>query len=81
LNEYLDIFVIAYLDDVLVYSKGSLKEHKEHVKKVLYKLQEYKLFISRKKTEFYVTRTKYLRFILERDKIVIDLEKTAAVRN
>jgi hypothetical protein len=81
LNEYLDIFVTAYLDDVLVYSKGSLKEHKKYVKKVLYKLREYKLFISRKKTKFYVTCTKYLRFILERDKIVMDLEKTAAVRD
>ena len=61
------MFVIAYLDNVLVYSKGSLKEHKEHVKKVLYKLREYKLYISKKKTKFYVTCTKYLGFILERD--------------
>jgi hypothetical protein len=75
------VFVTAYLDDVLVYSKGSLEEHKEHVKKVLYKLKEYKLYISWKKTEFYVTCTKYLRFIIERDCIVIDSKKTAAVRD
>ena len=35
LHEYLGIFVAAYLDDILVYSKGTLEEHIEHVKKVL----------------------------------------------
>ena len=39
LHEYLDIFIIAYLDDVLVYSRGTLQEHVEYVKKVLRKLK------------------------------------------
>jgi hypothetical protein len=40
LREYLDIFVLAYLDDVLVYTKGTLKEHVQHVRKVLQKFRE-----------------------------------------
>jgi hypothetical protein len=43
LNEYLRVFALAYLNDVLVYTNGTLEEHKEHVKKVLTKLREFKL--------------------------------------
>ena len=34
LHEYLGIFAIAYLDDILVYSKGSLKEYADQCHKV-----------------------------------------------
>jgi hypothetical protein len=37
LREYLDIFCAVYIDDILIYSK-SRKEHKEHVRKILAKL-------------------------------------------
>ena len=40
--EYLDIFVSAYIDDLLIYSK-TLREHKEHIWKVLSKLRENEL--------------------------------------
>jgi len=34
LQDYLDIFYIAYLDNILIYLE-TLKEHKEYVKKIL----------------------------------------------
>jgi hypothetical protein len=34
LFDYLDVFYIAYLNDILIYSKNKL-EYKEYVKKVL----------------------------------------------
>ena len=34
LQEYLGIFVTAYLDNILVYTKGTSKEHAKAVKKV-----------------------------------------------
>ena len=39
LGEYLNDFCTAYLDDILIYST-SMKEHRQHVQKVLSKLRE-----------------------------------------
>jgi hypothetical protein len=39
LIDYLDVFCIVYLDDILIYSDNEL-EHKEHVRKVLLRLRE-----------------------------------------
>ena len=35
LQEYLDDFVSAYVDDVLVFTDGTRKQHYKHVRKVL----------------------------------------------
>jgi hypothetical protein len=50
-HEKLDKFVIIYIDDILVYSK-IIKEHMEHFKYVLSKLQQNKFFANRAKNEF-----------------------------
>ena len=56
LSDYLDDFVISYIDNILIYS-NSLEEHHEHVKKVLKKLLENNLYIKLEKCEFDVTET------------------------
>lgn len=38
LREYLDIFVVVYLDDILVFSSDGLEQHRTHVGLVLKKL-------------------------------------------
>jgi len=81
LHEYLDVFCTAYLDDIIVYSRGNLEEHKEHVKKVLRKLQEYKLLVHPGKSEFHVKETDFLGFVISRDGIKMDTKKTEAVRD
>jgi hypothetical protein len=63
LFNYLDDFCTTYLDDILIYSDNVL-EHKHHVKLVLQRLREAGLQVNIKKTEFHVTRTKYLSFII-----------------
>ena len=81
LREFLDEFCSAYLDDVLIYTDGSLKQHQEHVRKVLSKLQEAGLQVDIKKCEFEVKSTKYLGFIIEAGKgISMDPNKVAAIR-
>eukprot|EP00833_Pecoramyces_ruminatium_P007661 jgi/Orpsp1_1/1181693/evm.model.c7180000078227.2 len=50
LSDYLDNFVISYIDDILIYSKNI--EHHIHVKKVLKKLLENNLYVKLEKCEF-----------------------------
>ena len=64
LRDYLDEFCSAYVDDILIYTDGSRKEHQEHVQKVLARLQEAGLQLDIDKCEFEVKETKYLGFII-----------------
>jgi transposase InsO family protein len=80
LRDYLDEFVSAYLDDILIFSGGTLTEHREHVNKVLRRLEEAGLQLDIDKCEFEVKSTKYLGFIVEAGKgIRMDPEKVKAI--
>jgi len=48
LQDYLDIFCIIYLNNILIYSE-TLEEYKEHVKKILKTLQNRKLSVAPEK--------------------------------
>jgi hypothetical protein len=78
--DYLDNFMTAFVDDILIYSDNEI-EHQEHVKKVLERLRAAGLQASIKKCEFSVTRTKYLGFIITSEGIEVDPEKTAVIRS
>ena len=81
LRDYLDDFCSAYLDDILIFSKGSLRQHREHVYKVLNKLKKAGLYLNINKCEFETTNTKYLGFIIEAGKgIYMDLDKVKTIR-
>jgi hypothetical protein len=80
LYKYLGIFVTAYLDDILVYSSRTLEEHVKHVKKVLRKLKEYKLYLQLGKCEFYVKETEFLGFIVSTEGVKINPKKISAVQ-
>ena len=60
---FLDDFVIAYLDDILIFS-GTWDEHVRHVKKVLDTLQRENLYVKLSKCEFGNTALVYLGHIL-----------------
>jgi hypothetical protein len=80
LHEYLGIFVTAYLDDVLVYSSGTLEEHVEHVRKVLRKLKEYKLYLQPGKCEFHTKETEFLGFIISTEGVKMNPKKIQTVQ-
>lgn len=80
LRPYLDIFCSSYLDDVLIYTSGSRREHMEKVKLVLSRLQAAGLNLDIDKCEFGVTTTKYLGFIITAGEgIRMDPEKLRAI--
>jgi hypothetical protein len=78
LHEYLDVFVVAYLDDILIFSK-TLTEHIEHVKKVLDKIKQAKLLIKPGKCEFHKKELKFLGYIVGENGIRMDEDKVRAV--
>ena len=51
--EYLDKFVMVFIDDILVYSKNE-EEHEEHLRLVLEKLREHQLYAKFSKCEFWL---------------------------
>ena len=57
--EYLDCFVVVYLDDIVVYSR-TLEEHLEHLAKVFEKLREHKLYVKKSKCQFCMEEIKFL---------------------
>ena len=48
---WLDDFVLVYLDDILVYSP-TVEDHEKHLRQVLGRLRECKLFAKRSKCDF-----------------------------
>src|SRR5438067_1850393 len=80
LQEYLDIFMVAYLDDVLIYSAGTLEEHIQDIK-VMKKLQQKDLQLKIEKYEFHVKEVSFLRSIISTNGIQMDLEKVKAVKD
>jgi hypothetical protein len=62
---------VIYLDDILIFSEQA-KEYTTAVYKVLERLYTYKLYINLKKCSFNVNEVKFLRFIINPDRVKID---------
>ncbi|MFC0083215.1 reverse transcriptase family protein, partial [Aciditerrimonas ferrireducens] len=78
-HEYLDKFVVVFIDDILVYSK-SREEHAEHLRTVLQTLRGKKLFAKFSKCEFWLTKVSFLGHVITKDGIYVDPMKTKAVK-
>jgi hypothetical protein len=49
--DYLDKFVVVFIDDILIYSQNE-QEHEEHLRKVLQRLRDCQLYAKLSKCEF-----------------------------
>jgi hypothetical protein len=79
LREFLDDFVNAYIDDILIYSE-SYEENVSHTRKVLEALSKAGLHLKPEKCEFHVQTVKYLGVILTPTGIQMDPAKVEAVK-
>ncbi|KAL5583473.1 hypothetical protein UlMin_015915 [Ulmus minor] len=77
-RNYLDKFVVVFIDDILIYSK-SKEEHEEHLRNTLDTLKKNKLYAKFKKCEFWLEKVGFLGHIVSRDGISVDPSKTEAV--
>ena len=62
-SDLLDVCVVIYLDDILIYS-NNMSEHHQYVKKVLKYLHKAGLYAKAKKYKFHSELVEYLGYIL-----------------
>ncbi|GJZ46451.1 putative nucleotidyltransferase, ribonuclease H [Tanacetum coccineum] len=77
-HEFLDKFVIVFIDDILVFSK-SKEEHEDHLRTVLQILRQEKLYAKFSKCEFWLSRVAFLGHIVSSEGITMDPTKVEAI--
>ncbi|KAI4898691.1 hypothetical protein NFI96_020791 [Prochilodus magdalenae] len=80
LRDMLGLFVIAYIDDILIYSPD-LPTHIQHVRRVLSRLLENQLYVKGEKCEFHLGSTSFLGYIISPEGVIMDDQKVEAVAN
>jgi hypothetical protein len=70
----LDKFVVVFIDDILIYSKNE-EEHTQHIRTVLTRLREHKLYAKFSKCEFWLDRVQFLGHVLTPKGVSVDPSK------
>ena len=78
LHDYLDQFIVVFIDDILIYSK-TLKEHKEHIRMALERLRREKLYAKLEKCEFWLDSVSFLGYVISGEGVAVDPKKVKAV--
>lgn len=80
LADYLERFVLVYLDDILIYSRSE-EEHERHLRLVMQRLRDAKLYASPGKCEFWRSRVEFLGHILTSDGLGMVDNKIKAIQD
>jgi hypothetical protein len=76
--EYLDRFVVVFIDDILIYSKSD-SDHEEHLRLVLQKLRDNQLYAKYSKCEFWIDEVPFLGHIISNGGISVDPAKVKEI--
>jgi len=79
LCEYLDIFWMAYLDDILIFLQN-LKDHRKHVRTILKRVKETGLRLKTSKCEFHTKEIEYLGYVISPQGLRMDEEKIQTIK-
>jgi hypothetical protein len=74
----LDKFMVVFIDDILVYSKNE-EEHAEHLRIVLQRLRDHKLYAKLSKCEFWLDSVKFLGHTISNEGVSVDPSKVQEV--
>ena len=77
---YLDLFVIVYIDDILVYSRSE-EDHASHLWIVHQTLRDKELYAKFSKCEFWLKSVAFLGHIISGDVIRDNIQKIEAVKS
>ena len=72
--------VQAYMDDIIIFSMNR-KDHEAHLRRVLQRLEEFKLRISEEKSSFFRPKVKFMGHIVSARGIQPNGDKVAAIQN
>ena len=78
LRKYLNMFVIIYFNNILIYLKNK-KDYKKHIRQILNALKKVNLRIVLEKSQFYQTEIKFLEYIITNYKIKMNSEKIKVI--
>lgn len=78
LRDFLNRFVLVYIDDILIFSKNP-SEHQHHVSQVLQRLREFSLFLKAEKCTFHQESVDFLGYRLSRRGVEMDDSKINAI--
>ena len=79
-HEFLDLFVIVFIDDILIFSK-SMEEYKEHLRIVFPIFREKKLYAKFNTCEFWLDQVVFLGHVISEAEISVDPSKVEVVVN
>ena len=76
--DFLDTFVILFIDDILVYSKTD-REHEAHLRQVLSRLRAHRLYAKFSKCELWLQEVTFLGHVVSGKGISVDPTKVEAI--
>ena len=77
--EKLDVFVIVYLDNILIYIKDESKSHVQAVHWILDQRRKFLLYANLKKCRFHQEKVRFLSYIVSSQSICMEDERIKAV--